>query len=64
MFTQEQMRDFVRIVADMRRYQREFFRTKSSVALRESRRLEQAVDILIDGFERSDQHWLFPQKEA
>lgn len=59
MWTQEQMRDFVRIVRDMRHYQREFFRTHDKAALQASKRLERAVDRLVESFGRGEKE-LFP----
>lgn len=37
-------REFFRLVERMRAAQREYFRTRSGAALRDSKRLEQAVD--------------------
>jgi hypothetical protein len=36
-----------RLVADMRRSQKDYFRTRSSAALEESKRLEKAVDAAV-----------------
>lgn len=39
--------DFIKLVADMRHAQKEYFRTRSGDALEASKRLEKAVDTAI-----------------
>lgn len=45
-------RDFFQLVERMRASQREYFRTRSGAALRDSKRLEQAVDTEIERVHR------------
>ncbi len=50
MWTQDQMRDFVRVVADMRQCQRRYFQTRDRDVLQEAKRLEREVDALVERF--------------
>ena len=44
--------EFKKTVAEMRRWQKEFFRTRSPQALSESRRLEKKVDKMLEDMEQ------------
>jgi len=50
MFTHEQMREFVRKVREMREAQKEYFRSRSSVALDAAKQLEAYVDGMVKYF--------------
>ena len=41
------MRDFIRLVSDMRSAQKEYFRTRDRVALQNSKMLEKSVDAML-----------------
>lgn len=46
------MEDFVKKVAEMRHWQKEYFASRSHVALGESRRLERLVDAAIEEWQQ------------
>jgi hypothetical protein len=56
--TEDQTEAFVRLVAEMRHNQKEYFRTKSTAALEAAKRLETKVDRTLE-FAGKEQKTLF-----
>ena len=46
------MRDFIRLVSDMRAAQKEYFRTRDKVVLQNSKSLERSVDAKLEQFKQ------------
>lgn len=51
--------DFMELVADMRRFQKKYFKTRDRVALARSKELEKEVDKQIEYWEKDKQPILF-----
>ena len=50
------MSDFEQLVSDMRRVQKEYFRSRTPVSLNEARRLERAVDRMLEKLHEKEIH--------
>lgn len=58
------MRDFIRLVSEMRAAQKEYFRSRDKTVLQNSKLLEKSVDAKIEQFKQGCcQQSLFPEPE-
>jgi len=57
------MSDFEQLVFDMRRAQKEYFRTRTPIALNEARRLERSVDRALERLHEKEIHSPDPTPE-